>query len=294
VISAAGRLVPAIGLFCFPAIVVKQHPTRQRTDPNLWSAVMTPTNLLAPKGILWKIIESYGYDPAVVFARVGLTYDMLMKQGARVPNKTADRLWDQATALIKDPCLGLRAAEFWHPSHFNALGYAWLASSTLRDALSRLERYIHVLSQDIDVHLDDTDEGLTFTLSDTFEHVVRMDLSMATVMAMCRLNFGPKPETGGRAFHSSRAFVRREVFCLFQGPGLLRRRQRQPDAAQERRRQAPPQRQFRIWHRSTIASLFATCRSSTMTTSFTGPNRRSSTCCRPDWSPMKKWPGNCT
>jgi AraC-like DNA-binding protein len=152
---------------------------------------VTPTNLLAPKEILWKIIESYGHDPEVVFARVGLSHEMLLKQGARIPYQTVDRLWDAATTLVKDPCLGLRAARFWHPSHFNALGYAWLASSTLREALSRLERYIQVLSQDIDVHLDDTDEGLTFTLSDSLEHSARMDLCMATIMAMCRINFGP-------------------------------------------------------------------------------------------------------
>jgi AraC-like DNA-binding protein len=120
--------------------------------------------------------------------------------------------------LIKDPCLGLRAAEFWHPSHFNALGYAWLASSTLRDALSRLDRYIHVLSQDIDVHLDDTDEGLTFTLSDTFEHVVRMDLSMATVMAMCRLNFGPNLKPVAVRFIHPEPSCGEKYFAFFKGP----------------------------------------------------------------------------
>jgi AraC-like DNA-binding protein len=87
--------------------------------------------------------------------------------------------------------MGLRAARFWHPSYFNALGYAWLASSTLREALSRFERYIKLLSQDINVHLADTPQGLSFTLSDSLENAVRMDFCLATLMAMCRLNFGP-------------------------------------------------------------------------------------------------------
>lgn len=152
---------------------------------------MTPTNLLAPQDILWKIIESYGHDPGEVFARVGLTREMLFKQGARIAHQTVRHLWDETTSLIKDPCLGLRAARFWHPSCFNALGYAWLASSTLREALSRFDRYIKLLSQDIHVHLDDTPEGLSFTMSDSLENPVRMDFCLATVMAMCRLNFGP-------------------------------------------------------------------------------------------------------
>ncbi len=179
---------------------------------------MTSTNLLATKGILWKIIESYGYDPGDVFARVGLTHEMLLKQGARVPLKTLDHLWEEVTALIKDPCLGLRAAEFWHPSHFNALGYAWLASSTLREALNRLGRYIHVLSQDIDVRLEDTAEGLTFTLSDSLEHSVRMDYGMATVMAMCRINFGPNLKPVAVRFIHPEPFCGEKYFGFFKGP----------------------------------------------------------------------------
>ncbi len=179
---------------------------------------MTPTNLLATKGILWKIIESYGHDPVPVFARVGLTQDMLLKQGARIPLKTLDQLWEEVTALIKDPCLGLRAAEFWHPSYFNALGYAWLASSTLREALNRLYRYIQVLSQDLDIHLEDSAEGLTFTLSDSLEHAVRMDFGMAMIMAMCRLNFGPNLKPVAVRFIHPEPFCGDQYFAFFKGP----------------------------------------------------------------------------
>ncbi len=179
---------------------------------------MTPTNLLATKGILWKIIESYGHDPVPVFARVGLTQDMLLQQGARIPLKTLDQLWEEVTALIKDPCLGLRAAEFWHPSHFNALGYAWLASSTLREALNRLYRYIQVLSQDLDIHLEDSAEGLTFTLSDSLEHAVRMDFGMAMIMAMCRLNFGPNLKPVAVRFIHPEPFCGDQYFAFFKGP----------------------------------------------------------------------------
>ncbi len=70
--------------------------------------------------------ESLGIEvQSAVFDRVRLTHEMFLKQGARIQHQTLNRLWDEATALVKDPCLGLRGAEFWHPSHFHALGYAW-------------------------------------------------------------------------------------------------------------------------------------------------------------------------
>ena len=179
---------------------------------------MTPTHLLAPIGILWKTIESYGHDPAAVFDRVGLTHEMFLKQGARIQHQTLNRLWDEATALVKDPCLGLRGAEFWHPSHFHALGYAWLASSTLREALTRLNRYFQMIFQNIEMCLDDTDEGLTFTLADSLQHPIRLDLSMATIMAMCRINFGPHLKPAAVRFIHPEPFCGDKYFAFFRGP----------------------------------------------------------------------------
>ena len=59
---------------------------------------------------------------------------MILKPGTRIPHTKAENLWRRVAGLIEDPCFGLHAAKIWHPSHFNALGYAWLASSTLREA----------------------------------------------------------------------------------------------------------------------------------------------------------------
>lgn len=143
---------------------------------------------------------------------------MLLNQGARVSNKTVDRLWTLATQVVKDPCFGLRAAEFWHPSHFNALGYAWLASCTLRQALNRMNRYIHILSQTTDVRLEDTPDGLVFTLSDSLEQPARMDLSMAIIGTMCRLNFGPNLKPVAVRFIHPEPSCGEKYFAVFKCP----------------------------------------------------------------------------
>jgi AraC-like DNA-binding protein len=143
---------------------------------------------------------------------------MLLTQGARIAHKTVDRLWAAATRIVNDPCFGLRAAEFWHPSHFNALGYAWLASSTLHQALRRLERYIHILSQATDIRLQETPEGLSLTLSDSLQQPARMDLAMAILVDMCRLNFGPNLKPVAVRFIHPEPSCGERYFAVFKCP----------------------------------------------------------------------------
>jgi AraC-like DNA-binding protein len=75
-----------------------------------------------------------------------------------------------------------------------------------------------VLSQAIDVRFEDTAEGLTFTLSNSLEHSVRMDYAMATVMAMCRINFGPNLKPVAVRFIHPEPFCGDKYFASFRGP----------------------------------------------------------------------------
>ena len=78
--------------------------------------------------------------------------------------EVADKLWSKASEIIADPCFGLHAIKHWHPSHFGALGYAWLASSSLRTAFNRFERYVNIVSGLVDFHMEDTSDGFVVTL----------------------------------------------------------------------------------------------------------------------------------
>ena len=140
---------------------------------------MTITHLLAPMDILRKILIDYEYDSNSLFQQVGIDDDLIDKPGARISHTKVKNFWIKITDLIKDPCFGLRGVKYWHPSHFNALGYAWLTSKTLREALIRLARYHHVVSEDRETEIEDTDIGCKITLSDSLEVPAQMDLSMA-------------------------------------------------------------------------------------------------------------------
>ena len=151
---------------------------------------MSATYLLSPLGSLWKIFLAYGHDPEPIFSKAGISYDMILTPGTRIPFRAIDNVWTKATDLIEDPCFGLLATEFWHPSTANTLGYACITSSTLREALIRVKRYARMISGSAEVHLDETAKGLRLTLSDSLKHPARMDFVMANMMSGGRLNYG--------------------------------------------------------------------------------------------------------
>ena len=151
------------------------------------------SHLATATNILWKLIEAYGHDPEALYFDVGIDPDLLNKPGARIPYTLVNRLWAKATEIIDDPCFGLMAYKYWHPSYFHALGYAWLASHTLRDALNRFVRYLRIVSEKIFLKLEEGPDGLTLVLSYELLGMrvpAQIDMGMAMSIHICRLNFG--------------------------------------------------------------------------------------------------------
>ena len=154
---------------------------------------MTATYLASTVNLSWKVIKSYGIDPLDLFQAAHIDMDKVECAGCRISNRSVDRLWELITRSIKDPCMGLRMAEHWHPSYLNALGYSWLASSTLLEALNRLVRYIHIVTETIELELDESEGELDLIInynSTVGEFPQRSDAKLAVFMAMCRANFG--------------------------------------------------------------------------------------------------------
>jgi len=173
---------------------------------------MSACNLLALTDILWKLLEVHGRDPEPLFTRAGISPDAIKTAGARVPFSVIDRLWREASQIITDPCFGLRAGEFWHPSHWHALGYAWLSSRTLRDGLNRVQRYSHMLSPTAEIVLEDNKAGLTLILESApgiAPRPNRIDALFASLLEMCRINYG-------REFNLVSVKLRREKPPCFQ------------------------------------------------------------------------------
>ncbi len=154
---------------------------------------MQLTHFAPATNMLWKHIHNCGHDPAPLYRKAGINPELLKKSDARIDISNVDELWRLAVELLEDPCFGIKMTENWHPSYVGALGYAWCASSTLRTALNRAVRYIHVVSEDLNIKLAETPGGIK-VISDLEKSIFTLpqhhDVVISTIMHMCRFNYG--------------------------------------------------------------------------------------------------------
>lgn len=154
-----------------------------------------PSGYFAPAtGLLWKIVEHYGRDPQALFEGCGIDRASIGDPDLRLPCERVEQLWERAARLVDDPDFGLQAARLLHPSHLGALGYAWLASPTLRAALERLCRYLKMLTEAREIRVSDA--GGRVAIETRLEPAARglperADIAMTVLMTMCRWNCGP-------------------------------------------------------------------------------------------------------
>jgi AraC-like DNA-binding protein len=152
------------------------------------------TFLASTGRILMRLLERYGVDAEDFVRSGGHSPEIFRDPAARLPSTEIDRAARAAAARIPEPAFALGSARCWHPSDLGAFGFAWLASSTLRTALERLERYCMILGERARFRLEATDAGLR----GVFEHrrrdplvaALHVDFSFALVMDLCRMNFG--------------------------------------------------------------------------------------------------------
>ena len=141
-----------------------------------------------------KALDGSGHDSASVFQRAGLDPAKLANPDARYPIEGMGRLWDIAVEMTGDPYFGFEAARFWHPTTLNALGYSWMASDSLRDALTRMSRYGRLVSSVARMTLEEYDDQVAFELSAPIPLSMvskeAVDAGLATLVRMCRVSYG--------------------------------------------------------------------------------------------------------
>lgn len=152
------------------------------------------TTVASWAAVIWRALEARGIDPHPVFAQADINPAHLHDAGARLKLSAMTRLWDLAVDVTGDPCFGTSAGQHIHPTTFHALGYAWLASDTLREALGRLVRFTRLVSTAITVRAAAVD-GKVELVIEPMSGVPRVspaaaDAGLVALIALCRTSYG--------------------------------------------------------------------------------------------------------
>jgi AraC-like DNA-binding protein len=144
-------------------------------------------------GAIWKQLEAYGIDPGPMFKAEGIDPGTMFDAGARVSIERYQKLDVRAAELSGDPFFGLKGAEYFRPAHLGALGFAWLASSSLRTAFQRLSRYSRVIQEKLTVELDEDDTYFYVRIDahlPLLNQRIREDGQLAAMVKFCRVVAG--------------------------------------------------------------------------------------------------------
>jgi len=100
-----------------------------------------------------RALDAQGVPSEPLARRAGIDPQALQDPDARVPRAALTRLWRLAVEATGDPCFGLTATRYVAQTTFHALGYAVLASSTLKEAFERIVRYRRLIGDIIEMRL---------------------------------------------------------------------------------------------------------------------------------------------
>ena len=143
--------------------------------------------------LMWEYLKSCGHNPAPLYEQAGINPELIHKPDVRLKVTNVDRLWHLVAELLNDPCFGVKMIAHWHPSRMGSLGYAWLVSTSLRTGMERLVRYMHVVTEAIDLKISNAPRGLTISLyiDPSVNKLPQQEtLPLAIIMHMCRYNYG--------------------------------------------------------------------------------------------------------
>lgn len=191
-------LVPSLSmLFCAHRIGPDNLsvPTCCPTEtPNMGAAVTEHSTLARIAALMCQTLKRYHCNGESLLVKAGLDPVSLAQPDARYSEDKMQAFWRLAVETSGDECFGLRMAEALQPSALHGLGFSWLASHTLRDAIERVVRYARIVSTAIDMNIDEKDKTLAIRYTEPELLVPLVPASVDSVPAgllqMCRITAG--------------------------------------------------------------------------------------------------------
>lgn len=157
---------------------------------------MADTALSSWALLIWQALQAEGLDTRKIFEDAGVDPKVLSNGDARFESAAMRKLWAGVAENSENPCIGIEVGKLWSPVSFHALGYAWLASQSLQDAMQRFCRYAKVVNTQLVTHL--SRKGLDYSFSfESQQDWTRdlpqvLDAAFIALITMCRLLLGAK------------------------------------------------------------------------------------------------------
>ncbi|MBU3068849.1 AraC family transcriptional regulator [Aestuariicella sp. G3-2] len=144
--------------------------------------------------LLWEELRARQLDANALFQEAGLDSSKLSNNVARYTISQMQHLWGLALEKTSED-LGISVGLRWSPTTFHALGFAWLASSSLGDALYRAARYGKFVNDGIHYELVSERLQYRFSLHSVLEPGVvltpaSVDASLVALLKMIRMLLG--------------------------------------------------------------------------------------------------------
>lgn len=142
---------------------------------------------------LWRQIEDYGIDPAPLFKKHGVQAFTPFDPNTRFSSTKLNAIMTEAAEQSGDLFFGLKEASYFLPSHIGPLGFAWLASTSLRSAVERLQRYIKVIHENIEITIKEERTALIVRMHSEAlpgDYFPRDSGAVAILTRMCRFIAG--------------------------------------------------------------------------------------------------------
>lgn len=154
-----------------------------------------PSTLATWSATILRALQARGVDTGPLAARAGIDPAKLGPD-ARVPRAALNRLWELAVEETGDPAFGIEASRYAAQTTFHALGYAVLASVTLKEAFERLIRYRRLIGDLLDLRLVDAGDRYSFQIDVSAPPGVpfqAVDAITAICIRQARLLHAPRP-----------------------------------------------------------------------------------------------------
>jgi AraC-like DNA-binding protein len=146
--------------------------------------------------LIFRCLAKHGCDSQKLFQQADLNPEMIKDPDARYPVKRMQRLWELAVEETGEEAFGILLAKEFQPGALQGLGFAWLTSDTLRDAINRLVRYTNLITTAVKWTLYDEKGKCCLVLEPTSDYLndlvpASIDAGLAMAVQMCRLSAIP-------------------------------------------------------------------------------------------------------